>query len=89
LFNRLATEFHYTPDQIRALTFHDVRLLTESWQRDPPVFALLRAIAQALGVKFSEPTDPNQHMTFREAQRFIQMTGGVVTIDMIRNMTKD
>jgi len=53
------------------------------------VSILLQAIAEALGVKFPEPPIPGQHMTAREAQRFIHMTGGAMTMDMIRNIVTE
>lgn len=64
----------------------DISRLGRYWQKNPPLGALLRAIAQALGVKFKDPAAAVAPMTYQEARRFSAMTGGTVTLDMIRNM---
>jgi hypothetical protein len=83
LFRTLAIDFGYTPAEIRAMTLHDVRLLTAASEYMPSLRMWVAAIAMAIGI---EPPDPviaaaesaapgSKYTTGEEFARLVKMTG--------------
>lgn len=59
------------------MTLHDVGLIFTHWKRNPPLRALVMAIAVSLGMKPPDAKEePKQYMTADEFARLMAMTGG-------------
>jgi|SRR6202035_4949820 len=89
LFRFLAAEFGYTPAEIRAMTLHDVHLLTATADATPSLRMWCASIAMAIGIKPPVPivaaaevaAQGSKYTTGKEFERLVAMTGGGANLE--------
>lgn len=73
----LMTECSYTPNEIDEMTLLDVQRLGAYWKKNPPLRALVAAVAHSLGVKIDfTKSDERRHLTADEFQSLVRATDG-------------